>query len=181
MIDLVEQLHSIGFIHGDLKPENFMVGDYKDEATMHKLKLIDFGLCQRYNKISGKLCEPLNDKEHILEVESEPYGNIAFCSRQSLKGRCLSRRDDLESILQILIFLETGQLCFKVPNDRDFRIFKSNKLNWTPIDICYKMNCIHFLEFAEEIYRLKFTEKPYYDKLKFLLVKIMLKKGEHPN
>jgi len=69
MIALVEELHSFGYVHGDLKPENFMVGDFNVEGTMNRLKLIDFGLCTRYNRIRGKLCEPANDKEHVLERE----------------------------------------------------------------------------------------------------------------
>ena len=48
MIDLIEKLHSLGYVHGDLKPENFMVGDYNNLLTLHELKLIDFGLCTRF-------------------------------------------------------------------------------------------------------------------------------------
>ena len=31
LIDLLEKLHQIGYIHCDIKPENIMIGDYKND------------------------------------------------------------------------------------------------------------------------------------------------------
>jgi len=45
MIDLLESLHSLGYIHCDIKPDNIMIGDYmKERKLMNKLYLIDFGI-----------------------------------------------------------------------------------------------------------------------------------------
>jgi len=43
------------------------------------------------------------------------------------------------------------------------------------------MNCNHLLSFAEEIYSLKFAEKPNYSKLRFLLKKELLDLDQVPD
>ena len=40
LLDLLEKLHSINFVHNDIKMENIVIG--KDDS--HKIYLIDFGL-----------------------------------------------------------------------------------------------------------------------------------------
>ena len=45
MINLLEKLHSIGYIHCDIKPDNILIGDAaRDPKQIHKLYLIDFGI-----------------------------------------------------------------------------------------------------------------------------------------
>jgi len=45
LISLLEKLHSLGYIHCDIKPDNIMIGDYsKGPLEMNKLYLIDFGI-----------------------------------------------------------------------------------------------------------------------------------------
>lgn len=44
MLSIVQYLHNEGFIHRDLKPDNFVVG-YNNHA---KIYLIDFGLALSY-------------------------------------------------------------------------------------------------------------------------------------
>lgn len=53
VIDALESLHELGYIHSDLKPDNIMVGLVEnnadvpeDENSMFKVYLIDFGLTQ---------------------------------------------------------------------------------------------------------------------------------------
>ena len=50
LITLLEQIHSVGYIYNDLKPDNICVGEYRLTNTIHKLKLIDFGLATLYLK-----------------------------------------------------------------------------------------------------------------------------------
>jgi serine/threonine protein kinase len=45
LVDLLEKLHEVGYIHCDLKPDNVMVGNYiLDPKAMNELYLIDFGI-----------------------------------------------------------------------------------------------------------------------------------------
>ncbi len=41
----MEYLHSKGYLHRDLKPDNIMIGTGKKASTVY---LIDFGLVKRY-------------------------------------------------------------------------------------------------------------------------------------
>ena len=43
MVECVRKIHSIGYIHKDIKPDNFRMHD-------HKVLMIDFGLAMNYNK-----------------------------------------------------------------------------------------------------------------------------------
>ena len=46
MIERMQLLHSMGFVHRDLKPDNFMFSGSK----LHKeIYMIDFGLAKRWN------------------------------------------------------------------------------------------------------------------------------------
>jgi len=44
ILNRVEALHNLGFVHGDIKLQNMLV----DAADQEKVFLIDFGLSERY-------------------------------------------------------------------------------------------------------------------------------------
>jgi len=48
VLKLLERLHSLEYIHGDLKPDNICVGDYGESGDLNHLKLIDFGMATKY-------------------------------------------------------------------------------------------------------------------------------------
>ena len=46
-------------------------------------------------------------------MEQEDFcGNIAFCSKNASAGSSLSRRDDLISLVYVLLYLKNGSLSF---------------------------------------------------------------------
>ena len=57
LINLLEQFHSTGYVYNDLKPDNICIGDYKSINTLHKLRLIDFGLATPYLKLDPETNE----------------------------------------------------------------------------------------------------------------------------
>ncbi|RVW47566.1 Casein kinase 1-like protein HD16 [Vitis vinifera] len=51
-ISILEQLHLRGFVHGDVKPENFLLG-LPGSPNEKKLYLIDLGLASRWREASS--------------------------------------------------------------------------------------------------------------------------------
>jgi len=94
----LEYLHSKGFLHRDIKPENFLFG-LGERA--HHLYLIDFGLSKRY--YDGKHVQPRSRK-------LQPVGTARYASINALSGSEQSRRDDLEALGYLLVYLLQGSL-----------------------------------------------------------------------
>ena len=76
------------------------------------MKLIDFGLVSSYVKVESIYKEPVNLNYHIEKTMQEFQGNLAFCSPNSLRGLSTSRRDDIFSVLYILLYLFTNKIPF---------------------------------------------------------------------
>lgn len=50
MVSLIEEFHSIGCVHNDLKLDNICVGMPGLSDNLTSLKLIDFGIATSYSK-----------------------------------------------------------------------------------------------------------------------------------
>lgn len=100
MIERLEFLHSQGFIHRDIKPENFVIGLGKTSNIVH---LIDFGLSKRY--------QDKNTGQHIRYRENKfLVGTLRYAAINAHLHIEQSRRDDLEGIGYVLVYLITGKL-----------------------------------------------------------------------
>jgi serine/threonine protein kinase len=95
ILTCLQKLHGIGFLHNDLKLENVLVGN-SDGEDLSTMKLIDFGLCKPYLDDDGK---------HVKPGFSLFCGNLAFCSVNAMLNKILSRRDDLISLVYMLLYL----------------------------------------------------------------------------
>jgi hypothetical protein len=68
----------------------------------------------------GNLLDQLMKKEppHIPNIIGDPFsqfkGNMLFASKNSFVGHTLSRRDDIITIMYMLVYLING----KIPNNR---------------------------------------------------------------
>lgn len=69
MLDAIEQVHSKGYIHGDIKPSNFVVGGGERQSQVY---IVDFGLCRRYLDARG---EPVEQRKM-----SEFRGTLGYAS-----------------------------------------------------------------------------------------------------
>lgn len=91
MIMGLRDIHNTGFVHCDLKPANIM---FQPKDGKIYLKFIDFGLCEEY-VLAGE-----NQDE-----DRHPKGTPNFMSRNCHRGKKLSRKDDLESIIYIVVLM----------------------------------------------------------------------------
>lgn len=65
MVDRLEALHSIYFLHRDIKPDNFLVG----KSDKGKIFCIDFGLSKSY--VSRRNKDENGDYKHIKMIEGK--------------------------------------------------------------------------------------------------------------
>lgn len=95
--------------------------------------MIDYGLAKRYRDEHTRI--------HITYKEGRSLiGTARYASRNSLKGIEQSRRDDLESICYILIYLMKGSLPWqglKLKEKKEkFEKIKDIKCSMTPAKLC---------------------------------------------
>jgi len=94
MVQRLHDLHAIGVVHRDQKPENWLYGRGKNSKVIH---LIDFGLATSYRN---------QDDEHVKKVKPSPYcGTHMYSSPYAELGYNQSRRDDLIALGYLLLSL----------------------------------------------------------------------------
>ncbi|CAN0858765.1 Casein kinase 1-like protein HD16 [Linum grandiflorum] len=156
-ISILERMHSKGYVHGDVKPENFLLGQ-SGTSEEKKLFLVDLGLAARWRDISTG--------QHV-EYDQRPdvfRGTVRYASVHAHLGRTGSRRDDLESLAYTLVFLLRGRLPWQgfQGENKSFLVCKK-KMATSPEGLCY-LCPVPFKNYIEYVVNLKFDEEPDYAK-----------------
>ena len=164
-LDRLEIVHTKGIIHCDIKPDNFVIG-LKDPNVIY---LIDFGLAHNYKSLkTGK---------HIdFSFTGYMTGTARYASRNALRGKQLSRRDDIESFLYMILYFISKKLPWmgiraKTLGEKYKKIYKY-KIEFNYRDFCkkYPQEIITCIEY---ILNLSFKEKPNYEYMRQLFKKIL--------
>ncbi|CAM8897888.1 unnamed protein product [Rhodiola kirilowii] len=158
-LSILEKLHLKGYVHGDVKPENFLLGQ-PSTSLAKKLFLVDLGLATKWRGASG---------QHV-EYDQRPdmfRGTVRYASVHAHLGRTASRRDDLESLAYTLIFLHLGRLPWQgyMGDNKSFLVCKK-KMGTSPemlSSLCPAPAPIR--QFLEIVVNMKFDDAPDYPKL----------------
>lgn len=160
-IERIHSLHSKNLLHRDIKPDNFLF----HEGILY---LIDFGMAKHYRDPTTH-CH-IEYKDHKSLVGTPRYASI----NAHLGIQC-SRRDDLESIGYMLIYLLRGSLPWQGihahSKRKKYQKIMEKKLA-TPIDLLCRGYPRSFESYFEYVRSLRFADKPDYDYLKRLFVEI---------
>ncbi|CAI9293315.1 unnamed protein product [Lactuca saligna] len=130
-LSILEQLHLRGFVHGDVKPENFLLGQ-PGTPNEKKLYLVDLGLASKWRDTSSGNHVDYDQKPDVFR------GTVRYASVHAHLGRTGSRRDDLESLAYTLVFLLKGKLPWQgfVGENKGFLVCKK-KMATSPDILCY--------------------------------------------
>ncbi|PWA60871.1 GPCR kinase [Artemisia annua] len=157
-LSILEQLHLRGFVHGDVKPENFLLGQ-PGTPNEKKLYLCDLGLASKWRDSCSGNHVDYDQKPDVFR------GTVRYASVHAHLGRTGSRRDDLESLAYTLIFLLKGKLPWQgfIGDNKGFLVCKK-KMATSPDLLCYFCPS-PFKQFLEVVTNMKFDEEPDYSKL----------------
>jgi casein kinase 1 len=100
MLERIELVHSKHFLHRDIKPDNFTMGRRSKENLVY---IIDFGLAKRYYDPKTRQHIPYREGKNLT-------GTARYASISTHIGIEQARRDDLEALNYVLVYLLQGQL-----------------------------------------------------------------------
>lgn len=173
MLDALEKIHKSGYVYNDIKPENILIGK-KDVVWNQELRancfenttfhLIDMGFATRWrDKKTGK---------HLKQKDVDFFrGNPTFCSLNQLLFYSTSRKDDLISLMYLLIyFLRKGNLPeinekeHKEINFSNLEKMTKIKTRFTAKYLTHKIKeTVRLRPLVSSILRLEYDETPDYN------------------
>lgn len=165
----IEFVHSKSFLHRDIKPDNMLMGN-SDASTVY---LVDFGLAKRYRDHVTKQHLPYREGKHLT-------GTARYASVHTHLGIEQSRRDDLESLGYVLVYLFKGSLPWqgiRVANKKQkYAKIRDRKQNISLRELCKDMPS-QMVEYFRYVRRLEFEDRPDYSYLRSLFRKALERKN----
>ncbi|KHJ43240.1 hypothetical protein D918_06809 [Trichuris suis] len=144
-IEAVEEVHSIGYLHRDIKPDNLAID--VDEANARTIYLLDFGLARRYLTLSGE----------VRKARLSPgfRGTTLYSSVTANKGKEAGRVDDLWSVMYSVIECMQGALPWDHVHEKDIVSMKENMPNQlllenAPGEMAYILNYLKSMKYEDQ-------------------------------
>jgi serine/threonine protein kinase len=165
----IEFVHRRNIIHSDVKPENFLIGVGQRQNLVY---LIDFGLSRQFRDlVTGA---------HIVERENAALtGTARYASVNAMKGHEQSRRDDLESLGYMWLYLLKGALpwqALKAARGDVKETILQKKMEMTIEEVCEGVPN-EFAEFFRVVKGLAFEEDPPYAEFRAMFRELFVREG----
>lgn len=152
MLHCIQYIHKHGIIHRDIKPQNFLFS-----IDNKRVYIIDFGVSTLYID---------NKKQHKpMTYHNSRVGTIDFISYYLHEGLSASRRDDLISMIYVIIYMYNEMLPWQKENR--LKSIYEMKYNISPSDLCNSLSDkINVM--LVYCYSLEYTAEPNYEYIRFL-------------
>ncbi|CAG9533838.1 unnamed protein product [Cercopithifilaria johnstoni] len=158
-LNALRDLHSIYFIHRDVKPGNFASG----LKNVNILYILDFGLSRQFATydVTTKALKLRKPRER-----ASFRGTVAYCSINVHKHLEQGRHDDLWSMMYMLIEFIAGRLPWKGLDRKETAVIKQTISNRRLLQGCPKQ----FGVILEYISLLHYHQRPDYDQIENLFM-----------
>ncbi|CAL0312499.1 unnamed protein product [Lupinus luteus] len=170
MITRVEYVHSKGYLHRDIKPDNFLMGLGRKANQVY---IIDYGLAKRYRDSTTNRHIPYRENKNLT-------GTARYASCNTHLGIEQSRRDDLESLGYVLLYFLRGSLPWQglkaATKKQKYDKICEKKLS-TPIEVLCKSHPVEFASYFHYCHSLMFEQRPDYGFLKRLFRDLFAREG----
>ncbi|KAK9017294.1 hypothetical protein V6N11_079773 [Hibiscus sabdariffa] len=169
-INRIEYMHSRGFLHRDIKPDNFLMGLGRKANQVY---IIDYGLAKKYRDLQTHKHIPYRENKNLT-------GTARYASVNTHLGVEQSRRDDLESLGYVLMYFLRGSLPWQglsagTKKQKYDKI--SEKKMLTPVEVLCKSYPSEFVSYFHYCRSLRFEDKPDYSYLKKLFCDLFIREG----
>ncbi|KAL3098767.1 hypothetical protein niasHT_024521 [Heterodera trifolii] len=178
LLHALKTLHSIGYLHLDVKPENAAIGRAETKER-GRIFLIDFGLARRYIRNDGRA---RRQRKKTLFRGTPMYASIAAHARDDY-----SRTSDIESWFYTLVDMYTGKLPWThVTSEHWIGKMKRLRLSHKPKEV--QQRALHallkkcppmFYDILLHIDDLDFLDRPNYEDIE-LALRNYLNTTKHP-
>ncbi|KAG0460549.1 hypothetical protein HPP92_020846 [Vanilla planifolia] len=170
LINRIEYMHSRGFLHRDIKPDNFLMGLGRKANQVY---VIDYGLAKKYRDLQTHKHIPYRENKNLT-------GTARYASVNTHLGVEQSRRDDLESLGYVLMYFLRGSLPWqglKAGTKKQKYDKISEKKMLTPVEVLCKLFPTEFVSYFHYCRSLRFEDKPDYSYLKRLFRDLFIREG----
>ncbi|ESN90730.1 hypothetical protein HELRODRAFT_70877 [Helobdella robusta] len=155
MISRIEYVHTKNFIHRDIKPDNFIMGNGRH---CNKLFIIDFGLAKKYRDSTTRTHIPYREDKNLT-------GTARYASINAHLGIEQSRRDDMESLGYVLMYFNRSSLPWQnlkaTTKKQKYEKISEKKMS-TPVEVLCKSFPAEFCMYLNYCRGLRFDEAPDY-------------------
>ncbi|WKX92211.1 hypothetical protein Q1695_010329 [Nippostrongylus brasiliensis] len=111
-LDSLKEVHNAGYVHRDVKPSNYAIGEPGTSKEM-LIYILDFGLARSYRRVTPDGKVVLRNPRRTVQFR----GTTRYCSINAHSREEQGRQDDLWSLFYMLAEMIIGNLPWKNMTD----------------------------------------------------------------